>query len=266
MAMVLPALARFFQSDLTAVRDEPGFRGLAPWYLLLTIRLVAHFIAMGPWSSVGPDLTCNWTLVEADARPFCSALCFNQHFSAPITSVWGFSFLMALIPLGLMRLIVSRPKHQNNGADVKLTHPTRGSHNMAASFNIAEHSNPALEVSYPSTATTRADGVPGKTPKMASHSPWRAVTYSLCVILLLMMELSFLWVLIAWQVPAVSQTTFLCLPGARICPEALECAVAGQVDKQTALWMLAVTALINMAACLIFLFLKLRGCFVGHRR
>ncbi|XP_015275245.1 PREDICTED: uncharacterized protein LOC107117612 [Gekko japonicus] len=266
MAMVLPALARFFHSDLTAVSHEPAFQGLAPWYLLLTMRLVAHFIAMGPWSSVGPDLTCNWTSVEADARPFCSALCFNQHFSAPITSAWGFSFLMALIPMGLMRLIVTRPKHQRKEADVKLANPTCVSHNLPANFNTAEHPSPALEASFPSITATRADGAPVETPKMPSHSPWRSVTYSLCVVLLLMMELAFLWVLIAWQVPAVSKTTFLCLPGAQICPKALECAVAGQIDKQTALWMLAVTALINMAACLLYLFLKLQNFFVGHRR
>ncbi|XP_077170824.1 uncharacterized protein LOC143826100 [Paroedura picta] len=242
MAMVLPALARLFHSDLTAVRDEPGFPGLAPWYLLLTLRLVAHFIALGPWSSVSPDLTCNWTLTNT--QPFCSVLCFNQHFSAPLTSAWGFSFLMALVPLGLMRLIVARPDHQKKEGDVKLTNPSGVSHNLAA---------------------TRADKVPVEIPKTSPHRPWRSVAYSLCVVLFLMMELSFLWVLIAWQVPAVSKTTFLCLPGVQICPEALECAVSGQIDKQTALWMLAITALVNVAACLIYFSLKLQGCFVGHR-
>ncbi|XP_054851449.1 uncharacterized protein LOC129340599 [Eublepharis macularius] len=264
MAMVLPALARFFQSDLSALRDEPGFRGLAPWYLLLTIRLVAYFVAMGPWSSVSPDLTCNWTLVEVDARPFCGALCFNWQFSAPITSAWGFSFLMALIPLGLMRLIMTRSDHQRKAADIKLTGPIHVSHNLTASFNTSEHPNPALAVSFPNMASTRADGVPVETPKMSSHCPWRSVTYSLCVVLLLATELCFLWVLIALQVPAVSKTTFLCRPGAQNCPKALECAVAGQADKQTALWMLAVTALVNVAVCLIYLLLKLLKCSTGR--
>ncbi|XP_066484998.1 uncharacterized protein [Tiliqua scincoides] len=263
MAAVVAGLARLFQPALAFSGGDTGCQGLAPWYLLLGLRLVALFIADGPWSSASPDLACNWTLVAVDIRPFCSALCFNQRFSAPISSAWGFAFLVALLPVGLMRLIKTGHKHQRNAAvnaDEGQADPSGVHHTLTARFNeITGENSPA------SMATSRIDMIPLER-KTALHCTWRAVAFSFCVILLLASELCFLWVVISLQIPPVSETTFLCYPGSQTCPKALECVLAGQPDKQMALWILALTAFVNMAACLAYLLLKLGKVFRCQRR
>ncbi|XP_034992265.1 uncharacterized protein LOC118095271 [Zootoca vivipara] len=255
MAAVVAGLARLLQPAMVFPGSEPGCRGLAPWYLLLGLRLVALFIADGPWSSPNPDLVCNWTSVQVDSRPFCSALCFNRHFPAPISSAWGFAFLTALLPVGLMGLIRTGSKHQRKaakGGDEELTDITSVSHDMAAGSSMAPGTIPLPNM------------VPSE-PKMSARCTWPLAAFVFCVFLLLAMELGFFWVVISLQIPSVLRTTFLCLPGAHSCPEALECALAGQADKHMALWALAFTAFVNMAACLAYLLLTLGRASRCHR-
>lgn len=264
MAAVVTGLARLFQPALAFSGTDAGCRGLAPWYLLLGLRLVALFIADGPWSSASPDLACNWTLVEVDIRPFCSALCFNQRFSAPLSSAWGFAFLVALLPVGLMRLIRTGYKHQRNAAgnaDEGQTDTPGVHHTTTARFSMTagEHSPAGM-------ATSITNMIPSEPKKTSLCCSWRTVAFGLCVTLLLASELCFLWVIVSLQIPAVSETTFLCFPGSRTCPKALECVLAGQADKQMALWTLALTAFVNMAACLAYLLLKLGKVFRCQRR
>ncbi|XP_061445200.1 uncharacterized protein LOC133366281 [Rhineura floridana] len=264
MAAVVAGLARLLQPAMMFPRGESGCQGPAPWYLLLGLRLVALFIADGPWSSASPDLVCNWTLVEADIRPFCSALCFNRRFLAPVSSVWGFAFLAALLPVGLMGFIRAGSQHQGKavrGADEELTDIAGVSHSMAAGSSMATGTIHPL----PNRATARTNMVPSE-PKMSSHCTWPSMAFSFCVFLLLSMELVFFWVVVSLQIPLVSETTFLCFPGADTCPKAVECALAGQADKQMALWVLAFTAFVNMAACLAYLLLTLGKLSQCHRR
>nr|XP_028559161.1 uncharacterized protein LOC114582367 isoform X1 [Podarcis muralis]XP_028559162.1 uncharacterized protein LOC114582367 isoform X1 [Podarcis muralis] len=255
MAAVVAGLARLLQPAMMFPGGEPGCRDLAPWYLLLGLRLVALFIADGPWSSPSPDLVCNWTSVEADSRPFCSALCFNRHFPAPVSSAWGFAFLAALLPVGLMGLIRTGSKHRRKAAkegDEELTDITSVSHDMAAGSSMAPGTIPLPKM------------VPSES-KMSPRCTWPSAAFVFCVFLLMATELGFFWVVIFLQIPSVLRTTFLCLPGAHSCPEALECALAGQADKHMALWTLAFTAVVNMAACLAYLLLTLGRAFRCHR-
>lgn len=255
-------MARLFQPAL-AFSGGDGCHGLAPWYLLLGLRLVALFIADGPWSSANPDLACNWTQVDVNIRPFCSALCFNQRFSAPISSLWGFAFLVAMLPVGLMRLIRTGYKHHRNVAAKADEGPTDISgehHSTTTRFSVSTREN-----SPASMATSRTDMIPSER-KASLPCTWHTVTFGLCVMLLLASELCFLWVVISLQIPPVSETTFLCFPESQTCPNALECVLAGQPDKQMALWTLALTAFVNMSACLAYLLFKLGKFFRCHSR
>ncbi|XP_016853331.1 uncharacterized protein LOC103281072 [Anolis carolinensis] len=261
MAAVVAGLARLLQPAMALPGGGSGGQGLAPWYLLLGLRLVALFIADGPWSSTQPDLACNWTLADVNAQPFCSALCFNQHFSSPVSSMWGFAFLAALLPVGLMKLIRAGQKHERKvarAADEELTDSIGLRQNMAAGIKTAAGSAPT-----PTMTAFKTDP-----PSLETKTPctWRSVAFVFCVILLLAMEVCFLWAVILLQLPSVSETTFLCLPGAQTCPKALECAVAGQADKQVALWALAFTAIVDIAACLTYLFLKAVRLSPCHRK
>ncbi|KAH0626393.1 hypothetical protein JD844_001351 [Phrynosoma platyrhinos] len=263
MAAFVAGLARVLQPTMTLLGGERRCQGLDPWYLLLGLRLVALFIADGPWSSVQPDLACNWTLADLNVRPFCSTLCFNQHFSSGVSSAWGFAFLVALLPVGLMRLIRSGVKHERQvarAADEELTDSIGMRHNMESGIKIA-----AGSASTSGVAAFKTDPIPTES-KMAPRCTWRSVAFAFCVILFMAIELCFFWVVITLQMPSVSETTFLCLPGAQTCPEALECAMGRQADKQVALWALAFTAMVDVVACLVYLFLRLMRVSQCHRK
>ncbi|XP_044304012.1 uncharacterized protein LOC123032296 [Varanus komodoensis] len=253
MAAVIASVARLLQPALAISEGESGCHGLAPWYLLLGLRLVALFIADGPWSSTKPDLACNWTSTTVETQSFCRALCFNQHFSSSTSSVWGFAFLIVLLPVGLMRLIragATRKGRATRKTDEELTDTMGASPNMASGINMAPGTLP-----LPSIAAFRNNTLP-----LESKFPCctrQLVAFNLCVILLLTVEACFLWIVVSLQIPSVSEMSFLCLPRAQSCPQALECVVAGQADKQVALWALVFTAIVNVGASLAYLFLQL---------
>ncbi|XP_070584669.1 gap junction beta-2 protein-like [Erythrolamprus reginae] len=244
MAALISALARLFQPTmmLPGAKSDGNRIGLAPWYLLLGLRLVALLLANDPWSSVKEDLVCNWTkaTMEQHLQPFCQALCFNQHFSSPITSAWGLSFLLGLFPVGLMGLIgVLSNQQEKPAGEAKEEQANRGANYAMKDEDL--HQTPQKATLDPPNARTT----------------WHSAAFACLVILLLVMELVFLWVLTALQIPLVSQMTFRCLLGGQSCPPILECAMLGQVDKQVALWGLIFIAVINVAVCLSCLLLRL---------
>ncbi|KAG8140602.1 hypothetical protein E2320_003286 [Naja naja] len=233
--------------------------GLAPWYLLLGLRLVALLLANDPWSSAKADLVCNWTktTMEEHLQPFCQALCFNQHFSSPVSSAWGLGFLLGLFPVGLMGLIRVVSKHQKKAtraAEEEQENPDGVNYAMAAA---EPHSSLKEATSERNVAASDA--------KISSPSTWHLAAFAFLVILVLVMELVFLWVVIALQIPLVSEMTFRCLLGRQACPPTLECAMLGQVDKQVALWGLIFTAIVNVVVCLSCLFLQLVKISRSHR-
>ncbi|XP_034275613.1 uncharacterized protein LOC117666781 [Pantherophis guttatus] len=251
MAALVTGLARLFQPTMMLPGGKSDGLGLAPWYLLLGLRLVALLLANDPWSSAKADLVCNWTkaTMEEHLQPFCQALCFNQHFSSPTSSAWGLGFLFGLFPVGLMGLIRVVSKHQKKAAraaEEEQANPDGVNYAM-----VAAESHPSLK------ETTLERNVAPPDAKTSSPSTWHLAAYACLVILLLVMELVFLWVVIALQIPLVSEMTFRCLLGGRACPPILECAMLGQVDKQVALWGLIFTALVNVVVCLSCLLLRL---------
>uniref|UniRef100_A0A2D4P899 Connexin N-terminal domain-containing protein n=3 Tax=Micrurus surinamensis TaxID=129470 RepID=A0A2D4P899_MICSU len=100
--------------------------------------------------------------------------------------------------------------------------------------------------------------------KISSPSTWHLAAFAFLVILILVMELVFLWVVTALQIPLVSEMTFRCLLRRQACPPTLECTMLGQVDKQVALWGLIFTAIVNVVVCLFFLLLRLVKIFRCH--
>lgn len=251
MAALVTGLARLFQPTMMLPGGKSDGLGLAPWYLLLGLRLVALLLANDPWSSAKADLVCNWTkaTMEEDLQPFCQALCFNQHFSSPVSSAWGLGFLLGLFPVGLMGFIRVVSKHQKKAAraaEEGQTNPDGVSYAM-----VTAESPPSLKEAPLERNVAPSDA------KNSSPSTWHLAAFAFLVILLLVMELVFLWVVIALQIPLVSEMTFRCLLGGRACPPILECAMLGQVDKQVALWGLIFTAIVNVIVCLSCLLIRL---------
>ncbi|XP_032093130.1 uncharacterized protein LOC116522359 [Thamnophis elegans] len=251
MAALITGLARLFQPTMMLPGGKSEGLGLAPWYLLLGLRLVALLLANDPWSSAKTDLVCNWTktTMEEHLQPFCQALCFNQHFSSPVSSAWGLGFLLGLFPVGLMGLIKIVSEHQKKAAtagEEEQGNPDGATYAMMAAESHPSHKEAILE--------RNAAPLDAKT---SPPSTWHVAAFGCLVILLLVMEVVFLWVVIALQIPLVTDLTFRCLLEGRACPPILECVMLGQVDKQVALWGLIFTAIMNVVVCLSCLLLRL---------
>ncbi|XP_026567729.1 gap junction beta-2 protein-like [Pseudonaja textilis] len=259
MAALVTGLARLFQPTMMLPGGNSDGLGLAPWYLLLGLRLVALLLANDPWSSAKADLVCNWTktTMEEHLQPFCQALCFNQHFSSPISSVWGLGFLLGLFPVGFMGLISVVSKHQKKA--------TRAAEEKQANPDDVNYAMAATELHPSLKEATSERNVAASDAKISTLSTWHLAASAFLVIFVLVMELIFLWVVIALQIPLVSETTFRCLLERQACPPVLECVMLGQVDKKVALWGLIFTAIVNVVVCLSCLLLRLVKIFRCHR-
>ncbi|XP_020654559.3 uncharacterized protein LOC110081839 [Pogona vitticeps] len=73
--------------------------------------------------------------------------------------------------------------------------------------------------------------------------------FDIWVGLLLAMEISFLCVVILFQMPTLLGKTWICSPGAVSCPPVVECTVKARAEKRVALWGLAFTAILFIIAC-----------------
>uniref|UniRef100_H3ARP0 Connexin N-terminal domain-containing protein n=1 Tax=Latimeria chalumnae TaxID=7897 RepID=H3ARP0_LATCH len=211
MAALAPGLIRILQPGLASVLE---CHGPAIWYGFLAVRLVALFVADGSWSSIKKDFTCNDTITD-----FCKGACFNIHFNYPVSALWGFSFVAALLPVILFKMLTNClskvPKNPDNSCPEGEAHQIVGS---SSNVGLVEK-----------TASKELKNT------SASHLP-----HILSVLLLFSIEGAFLWVLLSVQLPKVSQQTFVCKTP--LCPGQLECLIFSQVDKVTAIFTLAFTS------------------------
>ncbi|XP_069630663.1 golgin subfamily A member 6-like protein 2 [Haliaeetus albicilla] len=106
--------------------------GAGRWYFLLAFRLLAVAFARGVWRGPPHDLLCVWDSPghappppAPGLRRLCAALCYDRHFPAPMAALWNLSFLLALLPITLLRLLhpPARPPRGDEGG---------GDSNMAA--------------------------------------------------------------------------------------------------------------------------------------
>ncbi|XP_030044716.1 uncharacterized protein LOC115474671 [Microcaecilia unicolor] len=201
-------------------------QGSIIWYSLLGLRLVALFVADNPWSSIKPDFACNRTMDS-----FCLILCFNSSFNIPFSSLWSFSFMAALLPVFLMRLAQKGSIKMFRSKDMEMMEPCEEGQ-----------------------------------PKVTSGSTTSKVfPYCCCILLLLALELSFLWAILALQLPRITPRTFVCRTGGH-CPEDVQCAVFGRSEKLMALIVLAFTASMNAIACVACFILELMQLKCSHKK
>ncbi|XP_037754570.1 uncharacterized protein LOC114022586 [Chelonia mydas] len=283
MLIIVSTLVSLLHPVLSAMSGALRWQGLEHWFFLLGLRLLALYFASAPWESARDDLACAWSRSqEEESRRFCTLVCYNRHFLDPVMPTWGFSFLIALLPITIMRMMYPQEDSQGPGReeDTASTRPNMaagrrfdgqsnlatkpklaGEANTAAKSNMAAEprpvgdSNMAAPPKLVDTTNTAAGdntvGLSGVTgppagPNMAAQPPWHAGVFTVCLAVLLATEASFLWALLARQLPMVSGPTFPCFPGTPACPPALECTIWGQADKRMALGSLALTACVSI--------------------
>nr|XP_016853332.1 PREDICTED: uncharacterized protein LOC107983614 [Anolis carolinensis]XP_016853333.1 PREDICTED: uncharacterized protein LOC107983614 [Anolis carolinensis] len=213
MAAVVGALSRLFQPTIGILSGEKVCQGINPWYFLIGLRMVTLFFAFGPWESLRSDLICQWPSDVGDAKAFCSALCYNQQFPIPISSVWAFHFIAIIFTVALMKFVYVKGK---------------------------DASTKDAEAAVGSSAPTTFGG-------------WRYGIYIFCIVLILTMELIFIWIVLGLQFPIMNQTVVMCYPNNAACPPSTQCALNVQSDKQAILWALAFCAAANASVCIGYL-------------
>ncbi|XP_044870481.1 uncharacterized protein LOC123369187 [Mauremys mutica] len=150
MLIIVSTLVSLLHPVLSAMSGALRWQGLEHWFFLLGLRLLALYFASSPWESARDDLACAWNRSqEEENRRFCTSVCYNRHFLDPVTPSWGFSFLIALIPITIMRMLYPQGDRQGQGGEedtastrsnMAAGHRSVGESNMAASSNTAaEH-------------------------------------------------------------------------------------------------------------------------------
>ncbi|XP_026567731.1 uncharacterized protein LOC113443603 [Pseudonaja textilis] len=114
MSVILTGLIQFFRPLLSSLSGVLECKGVAPWYFLTGLRIVAIFFSSGPWDSLKQDIACNWVAPTQDkSKEFCTVLCQNQYFPLAVSSTAALSFLIVILLVGLMRLTVPRKKKED---------------------------------------------------------------------------------------------------------------------------------------------------------
>ncbi|XP_053882006.1 uncharacterized protein LOC128836030 [Malaclemys terrapin pileata] len=285
--IIISTLVSLLQPVLTALSGAVLWQGLEHWYFLLGLRLLAMYFASSPWESAHQDMACAWSPgQEAETRTFCTSVCYNRHFLDPVRPTWGFSFLIALLPITIIRMLYPKEDpHGKGGQEVTVratcnkatehrlavescmaARPKMGGEsNMATKSNVAAMVWPAGDSNMAAipklvgatnvAARDNTVGISAVTrlsagPDMATRPLWHAGVFTMCIAVLLATEIGFLWALLARQLPMVSGVFFRCFPSTPACPPALECAVRGQADKHMALVILALTTCVSILICL----------------
>ncbi|KAG6922240.1 hypothetical protein G0U57_003180 [Chelydra serpentina] len=95
--IIISTLVGLLQPVLSALSGALRWQGLQHWFFLLGLRLLAMYFAVSSWESAPQDVACAWSPgQEAETRTFCTSVCYNRYFLAPVLPTWGFSFLIAL--------------------------------------------------------------------------------------------------------------------------------------------------------------------------
>uniref|UniRef100_A0ABM5EIF7 Connexin N-terminal domain-containing protein n=1 Tax=Pogona vitticeps TaxID=103695 RepID=A0ABM5EIF7_9SAUR len=226
MAAVIGGISRLFQPTIGVLSGEKPCQGISPWYFLIGIRMVTLFFAFGPWESLKADLICQWPSEVGDAKAFCTALCYNQHFPIPISAVWAFHFIAIIFTVALMKFV-----------------------HITGKDTSAKDVEAAVEGSKPAMGTSMSCEPYGQT----TFGGWRYRIFIMCVALILAMELSFIWILLALQSPVMSRGVVMCYPNNPACPPSAQCALNAQSDKQAILWALAFCSAANASVCIGYL-------------
>ncbi|XP_066578102.1 uncharacterized protein LOC136767923 [Amia ocellicauda] len=217
MASLTAGLGRLLQPVVASVLE---CRGPAVWYGLLTLRLLALFSAENSWRGVREDFVCNRNITE-----FCRAFCFNHVFSFPTAALWSCSFLAALVATTLLQVATKR-RHESSPVDGEGTQITV-----------------AMMPSGKPTCQT-PEGSPSARPLAPRPCP-----LLFFLTLLLAIEVSFLWVLVAVHARTLAPHTVACQTSTSYCPGAkLQCVVLGRSDKQMAIVTLGFISSVNILA------------------
>lgn len=197
----------------TAVDATTSYKCRSLWFGFLCVRLVILFLAELPFTKLGFDFSCNSTDI------ICINLCFNKHFHKPMAVAWNFIYVLFVLSVLLMELFTShlcslyQKRSDRAKKDVELDSGGKGE-------------SPAS----PTGAKSRM--------VIDLHNDRGTVGFYLFSIFLrILVEFWFLYVLIFWNLPALSDNAHKC--STDICSKPLICALRAAPEKRMSIYALA---------------------------
>nr|XP_025039836.1 uncharacterized protein LOC112545593 [Pelodiscus sinensis] len=177
--IIISSLVSLLQPVLSALSGSVQWQGLEHWFFLLGLRLLAMYFASAPWESAQQDIACAWGPgQEADTRTFCTSVCYNRHFRDPVRPTWGFSFLIALFPITIIRILYPKgPGEAAAGTEAAAAQPNRASERrlsvgsgMAARPKLMGESKMASKSKMAVTVRLLGESKMAARPKMGEES------------------------------------------------------------------------------------------------
>ncbi|KAG9267850.1 uncharacterized protein gjz1 [Astyanax mexicanus] len=215
-----------------AVETSTTYKGRTVWFGLLCVRLVTLFVAEMPWFSLERDFSCNDTGI-------CTKACFNQHFDKPVLMAWNFLFILLLLSVFLMELFTA---HVRTVLMKQILRKQKAMEVDSLGELKSTPSVPTKEVMF-----------------LDMHGSMYAVlSYLFSMILRIVVEVWFVYILLFWNLPTVRQKSFLCNARNHGCP-VLQCLVSATAEKSMSIYaMLSISFLVIVTSCMFCFY------FIGH--
>uniref|UniRef100_A0A8C5QT17 Connexin N-terminal domain-containing protein n=1 Tax=Leptobrachium leishanense TaxID=445787 RepID=A0A8C5QT17_9ANUR len=209
----------------TALEATTDYNGRTMWFGFAVVRLIALYVSEIPWGKLDQDFDCK----GVNATEFCRKSCFSSHFNVAVVSLWNSCYVYFIASLLLMELFTSQLRHNLTKAALK---------------KRLAHGEAALSGTW-STELAHKDVV------LDFHQQKTLLLLYLgCILMRLVGELTFLYALVFWHLPLVSEDSFPCTT--ELCPGTLTCLVRFPAEKRMALYLLGFLSMALAVICMVF--------------
>ncbi|XP_063788559.1 gap junction beta-4 protein-like isoform X2 [Pseudophryne corroboree] len=209
----------------TAVEATTDYAGRTMWFGFAVVRLLALYVSEQPWSKLDLDFDCRGN----GTSEFCRKSCFSNHFNVPIVSLWNSAYVFFVVSVLIMELFTSQLRHNLTKAAVK---------------KKADHPDGPL------IGTWASDLAHKDLVMDFHHQRTLLVLYLFCVLMRLLGELMFLYILMWWHLPLVSRDSYDC--STEVCPGPFTCLVRFPAEKRMSLYLLGSLSIILSLVCVVF--------------
>ncbi|KAM4632204.1 gap junction beta-3 protein-like [Discoglossus pictus] len=209
----------------TALEATTDYAGRTMWFGFAVVRLLALYVSELPWGKLDQDFDCRGN----ETSEFCRKSCFSGHFNVPVVSLWNASYVFFAASVLLMELFTSQLRHNLTKAAMRKKNLQQDQTLTGAWSSELAHKDMVLDF---------------------HHQKMLLSLYLFCILLRLMGELGFLYILYWWHLPLVSYDTFIC--STEHCPGPLTCLVRFPAEKRMSLYLLGSLSISLAFVCIIF--------------
>ncbi|XP_073502135.1 gap junction beta-1 protein-like [Phyllobates terribilis] len=209
----------------TALEATTDYTGRTMWFGFAVVRLLALYVSELPWGKLDLDFDCRGN----ETSEFCRKACFSDHFQVPVVSMWNSAYVFFVASVLLMELFTSQLRHNLTKATMRKKVVQPEGPLVGAWSSDLSHKDLVLDFHQQRTLL---------------------LLYLLCILLRLLGEVSFLYVLFWWHLPLVSGDPIEC--STLFCPGPFTCLVRFPAEKRMSLYLLGSLSTILALACVIF--------------